>query len=220
MHARHVPQPLLTMLHLLGSATTSTYSTYSTYPTHSTHQARAAPRPHRAWEERHDQAGCPWPHRHPRRLLTGQTISSSAVASSAVAGSAIVSSAVAGSAIVSSAIAGSATASSASPPPSSLDSAQAERCSAGRGAGARAIETYAFGNVLYFACYGHVRRTVSWSKYSCDLPRPGLLELHTMAILTMTILTMTMTILTTILTAMLTTILTMARPARAPADPY
>ena len=74
--------------------------------------------------------------------------------------------------------ASSAVASSASPPPSSLDSAQAERCSAGRGAGARAIETYAFGNVLYFACYGHVRRTVSWSKYSCDLPRPGLLELQ------------------------------------------
>ena len=32
--------------------------------------------------------------------------------------------------------------------------------------------------MLYFACYGHVRRTVSWSKYSCDLPRPGLLELQ------------------------------------------
>ena len=164
MHARHAPRYLLTMLHLLGSTTTSTYSTYSThsthstYPTHCTYQARAAPRSHRAWEERHDQAGCPWPHRHPRRLLAGRTVASSAVASSAIAGSAI--------------------ASSASPPPSSLDSAQAERCSAGRGAGARAIETYAFGNVLYFACYGHVRRTVSWSKYSCDLPRPGLLELQ------------------------------------------
>ena len=48
----------------------------------------------------------------------------------------------------------------------------------GGGAGARAIDTYAFGNVLYFACYGRVRRTVPWTKHSCDLPRQGLLELR------------------------------------------
>ena len=63
-----------------------------------------------------------------------------------------------------------------------VDFSQAERCGAGlatgRGEGARAIEAYAFGNVLYFACYGHVRRTVAWSKYSCELPRQGLLELQ------------------------------------------
>ena len=59
-----------------------------------------------------------------------------------------------------------------------VDVLQAERCGVGRGAGARAIEAYAFGNVLYLACYGLVRRTVAWSKYSCELPRPGLLELQ------------------------------------------
>lgn len=59
-----------------------------------------------------------------------------------------------------------------------VDLSQAERCGEGRGAGARAIEAYAFGNVLYFACYGRVRHTVAWTKYSCDLPRQGLLELQ------------------------------------------
>ena len=69
-----------------------------------------------------------------------------------------------------------------------VDFSQSEQCApptrgeggggGGGGGGARAIDTYAFGNVLYFACYGRVRRTVPWTKHSCDLPRQGLLELR------------------------------------------
>ena len=48
-----------------------------------------------------------------------------------------------------------------------IDFSQAEICPAGHGAVGRALELYAFGNLLYFACYGQVTHSLPWTRYSC-----------------------------------------------------
>ena len=59
-----------------------------------------------------------------------------------------------------------------------IDFSQAEACVTGRnGAGARAVDMFSFGNVLHFACYGRVIRSVPWTRFSCADPKPGLREL-------------------------------------------
>jgi hypothetical protein len=49
-----------------------------------------------------------------------------------------------------------------------IDFSQAERCPTGHGATARAVDMYGFGNMLYFACYGRVARSLPWTQYSCS----------------------------------------------------
>ena len=42
-----------------------------------------------------------------------------------------------------------------------------------------AVDMYAFGNILYYACYGHVAHSLPWTKYSCMGASRGLVELRT-----------------------------------------
>ena len=48
-----------------------------------------------------------------------------------------------------------------------IDFSQAEVCAPSQGNTARAVELYAFGNLLYFACYGKVIHSLPWAKHSC-----------------------------------------------------
>jgi len=62
-----------------------------------------------------------------------------------------------------------------------IDLSQAERCPSGRGAAARALDMYGFGNLLYFACYGRVAHSLPWTGYSCTgqlRGLEGLLAMH------------------------------------------
>lgn len=58
-----------------------------------------------------------------------------------------------------------------------IDLSQAQRCPAKRGAAARSVDMYAFGHVLYFACYGRVVRGLPWTKFSCNGSPKALAEL-------------------------------------------
>ena len=58
-----------------------------------------------------------------------------------------------------------------------IDLSQAQRCPAGRGAAARSVDMYAFGHVLYLACYGIVVRGLPWTKFSCNGSPKALAEL-------------------------------------------
>ena len=58
-----------------------------------------------------------------------------------------------------------------------IDLSQSELCPQGRGAAARSVDMYAFGNVLYFLCYGRVARAVPWNRFSCMGSPKGLAEL-------------------------------------------
>ena len=49
-----------------------------------------------------------------------------------------------------------------------IDFSQAEICPVGHGAVGRALDMYAFGNLLYFACYGQVTHSLPWTRYSCS----------------------------------------------------
>ena len=39
------------------------------------------------------------------------------------------------------------------------------------------LDMYGFGNLLYFACYGHVTHSLPWTQYSCMHPPIGLTQL-------------------------------------------
>ena len=59
-----------------------------------------------------------------------------------------------------------------------IDLSQSELCPAGHGAAGRALELYAYGNLLYYACYGSVAHSLPWTKYSCKgTPAKHLAEL-------------------------------------------
>lgn len=49
-----------------------------------------------------------------------------------------------------------------------IDLSQSEICPPGHGAAGRALEMYAYGNLLYYACYGEVAHSLPWTQYSCQ----------------------------------------------------
>ena len=60
-----------------------------------------------------------------------------------------------------------------------IDLSQADVCAPGHGATGRALDMYAFGNLLYFACYGVVAHSLPWNRYSCAGSPKGLTQLQT-----------------------------------------
>ena len=104
-HARQARAATCTYHAALTRPHRDLYLLYSLYsPLDYTLQARAAPRPDRARQERHDQARCARPYRHPRRLLAGRTIASRAIVSRAIVSRALASRAIASRVLVSSAL--------------------------------------------------------------------------------------------------------------------
>ena len=60
-----------------------------------------------------------------------------------------------------------------------IDLSQADVCPAGRGAIGRALDLYAYGNLLFYACFGKVAHSLPWTRYSCShTPPHGLIELR------------------------------------------